>query len=69
MYKICDSGKCILCKHEHKELYNFCDNEHDGNGICLECFEKMKEHKCPICNENITEYVNETLFMQNSEMM
>lgn len=61
MYKICDSGKCILCKHEHKELYNFCDNEHDDKGICLECFKKMKEHKCPICNENIIEYVNETL--------
>lgn len=63
-YKICDDGKCILCNGEHKELYNFCDNNHDDSGVCFECFTKMKAYECPVCHEKIVEYNCEALLCE-----
>ena len=29
---------------------HFCKNKHT-DGICLKCFDKLKNHECPICRE------------------
>lgn len=47
-------NKCLLCKKECKELYNFCDNDHNGKGICMDCFIHKKEpFYCPVCGEEM----------------
>lgn len=40
-YKINNDGECVLCKQAHKQIYNFCVEEHD-EGMCYECFTHLK---------------------------
>lgn len=43
--------QCSVCYDElHTDLTTFC-----GHGLCVDCYQKMKGTKCPVCRTDMDE--------------